>query len=138
MDTERTIIMENVANFPISLVDTQKRMYSLDGESRIRISKSSLQDILDYRPSKIIFDEGNIKVSNISKEDLYNMGLTEDEINLYLKEEKQPTIVVKENLEDKEEKVIEVEKPAVKKTTTSTKKAPAKKPSTKKNIAKGK
>lgn len=143
MNTERTITIENIADFPISLFDTQKRIYPLDEKSKIRISEVSLQDILDYRPSKIIFDEGHIKLSNISKEKLLNMGLTEDEVKLYLKEEIKSIAKKekKENLKEEIKKEIKEEVKAevkeelkeVKKTTPV--KAAAKKSSTKKHTA---
>ena len=80
MNTERTVVLENVAKQPVGLKDTQGRTYRLGVDGKIRISEVSLQDILDYPASKIIFNEGMVKVSNISAEALYKMGLTEDEI----------------------------------------------------------
>ena len=141
MDTERTIILENVVDFPIGLFDTQKRIYRLSSNSKIRISYTSLQDILDYRPSKFIFDEGNVKVSNITREQLYNIGLTEEEINLYLKDEKEyKEEEVKKDLKEEikeeiKEEVKEEVKKEIKKTNSSAKKTVAKKSSTKKSTA---
>ena len=106
MNTERTIVLENITDHTIGLLDTQNRKYILSKGAKTRISLVSLQDILDFPGSRIIFREGLAQVSNVTAEELFNMGLTEDEINQFLDEPKKPTIVVKENLEDKAEKVI--------------------------------
>ena len=104
MNTERTVILENVTTGTIGLADTQGHMYRIAKDGKVRISAVILQDIFDHPGSKIIFREGMAKISNITREELYNMGLTEDEINFYLKEEAKP--VVKEEIE----KPIEEEK----------------------------
>ena len=139
MNTERTVVIENIGDAYVSLRDTQKRTYLLKAGAKMRISSSSLQDILDSIGSKRIFDKGNIKIGNITREELYNMGLNENEIDLYLIDEIKPAVVevVQEEVEEtteeeveeavEEEVVIEepviVEKPAVKKTAKkSTKK----------------
>ena len=143
MNTERTVVIENIGDAYVSLRDTQKRTYLLKAGAKMRISASSLQDILDSIGSKRIFDKGNIKIGNITREELYNMGLNENEIDLYLIDEIKPAVVevvqeevaeepeetIEEEVEEavEEEFVIEepviVEKPAVKKTAKkSTKK----------------
>ena len=81
MNLERTIILENVGEQPVGLKDTQNRIYRLGLNGKVRISQASLQDILDYPASKIIFNEGLVKVRNVSMDVLYGMGLTEEEIN---------------------------------------------------------
>ena len=134
---DRTVVIENVGDCSVGLSDTQRRKYNLQKGAKMRISAISLQDILDHPGSRTIFREGMIKVSNISRDELYAMGLSEEEIDSYLLEEKRPTIVVKEDLEQKEEVIIPVEKPEVKeeivvKPKTTTKKAPAKKSTSKK------
>ncbi len=134
---DRTVVIENVGDCSIGLSDTQRRKYNLQKGAKMRISAISLQDILDHPGSRTIFKEGMVKVSNISRDELYAMGLSEEEIDSYLLEEKRPTIVVKEDLEQKEEVIIPVEKPEVKeevvvKPKTTTKKAPAKKSTSKK------
>lgn len=134
---DRTVVIENVGDCSIGLSDTQRRKYNLQKGAKMRISAISLQDILDHPGSRTIFREGMVKVSNISRDELYAMGLSEEEIDSYLLEEKRPTIVVKEDLEQKEEVIIPVEKPEVKeevvvKPKTTTKKAPAKKSTSKK------
>ena len=118
MNNDRTIVLENVSSQDVGLKDTQGRTYRLATGVRMRISKASLQDILDYPASKIIFAEGLVKISNIDEESLYNMGLNEDEINDFVKE-LQSTVVITKNLEEEKEEII----PIAKKTTTSTKKA---------------
>lgn len=135
---DRTVVIENVGDCSIGLSDTQRRKYNLQKGAKMRISAISLQDILDHPGSRTIFKEGMVKVSNISRDDLYAMGLSEEEIDSYLLEEKRPTIVVKEDLEQEKEVIIPVEKPEVKeevvvKPKTTTKKAPAKKSTSKKN-----
>ena len=134
---DRTVVIENVGDCSIGLSDTQRRKYNLQKGAKMRISAISLQDILDHPGSRTIFREGMVKVSNISRDELYAMGLSEEEIDSYLLEEKRPTIVVKEDLEQKEEVIIPVEKPEVKeevvvKSKTTTKKVPAKKSTSKK------
>ena len=134
---DRTVVIENVGDCSVGLSDTQRRKYNLQKGAKMRISAISLQDILDHPGSRTIFKEGMVKVSNISRDELYAMGLSEEEIDSYLLEEKRPTIVVKEDLEQKEEVIIPVEKPEVKeevvvKPKTTTKKAPAKKSTSKK------
>ena len=134
---DRTVVIENVGDCSVGLSDTQRRKYNLQKGAKMRISAISLQDILDHPGSRTIFREGMVKVSNISRDELYAMGLSEEEIDSYLLEEKRPTIVVKEDLEQEEEVIIPVEKPEVKeevvvKPKTTTKKAPAKKSTSKK------
>lgn len=134
---DRTVVIENVGDCSVGLSDTQRRKYNLQKGAKMRISAISLQDILDHPGSRTIFKEGMVKVSNISRDELYAMGLSEEEIDSYLLEEKRPTIVVKEDLEQEEEVIIPVEKPEVKeevvvKPKTTTKKAPAKKSTSKK------
>lgn len=134
---DRTVVIENVGDCSVGLSDTQRRKYNLQKGAKMRISAISLQDILDHPGSRTIFREGMVKVSNISRDELYAMGLSEEEIDSYLLEEKRPTIVVKEDLEQKEEVIIPVEKPEVKeevvvKPKTTTKKTPAKKSTSKK------
>ena len=138
---DRTVVIENVGDCNIGLSDTQGRKYNLQKGAKMRISAISLQDILDHPGSRIIFKEGMVQVSNISREELYNMGLTEAEIDKYLKEELKPTIIVKEELEQEEEIIIPVAKIEEKEEeivfakpkTTTTKKPAAKKNTTKKS-----
>ena len=129
MNNERTIVLENVSSQAIGLKDTQTRTYRLAPGAKIRISRISLQDILDYPASKIIFAEGLVKISNIDAESLYNMGLTEDEINSFT-QELIAAVVVSKDLDEETEEVKEIVKP--KKTTSTTKKTTAKKSTTKK------
>ena len=114
MDNERTVVLENVSGQPVGLKDTQNRTYRFGVGGRIRISEISLQDILDYPASKIIFNEGMIKVSNISANTLYKMGLTEKEIKLYLGDEYN-AVVIAEEITDKpeEEEIIKIEEPTI-------------------------
>ena len=103
MNNERTIVLENVSSQAVGLKDTQTRTYRLAPGARIRISRISLQDILDYPASKIIFAEGLVKISNIDAESLYNMGLTEDEINSFTKELIAAVVISKDLDEENEE-----------------------------------
>lgn len=138
MNTERTVVLENVGDCPIGLADTQRRMYRLAKGAKMRISAVTLQDILDHPGSRSIFNEGMAKVSNITAEELYQMGLTEKEIKKYLIASNQPTIVITETIEeeDEEEEIITIEEPkeekpvAVKKATPN--KTTAKKTTSKK------
>lgn len=111
MNNDRTIILENVAGCPIGLKDTQGRRYQLGKDAKIRISSVSLQDILDYPASKTFFNEGKVKVRNIAADALFNMGLTEEEIALFVVGEA-PAVVITPVIEEipyeevKEEEVI--------------------------------
>lgn len=143
MNNDRTIVIENVSNQSVGLKDTQNRTYRLGVNAKIRISQVSLQDILDYPASRVIFAEGLVKVSNVTAEVLYNMGLTEAEIKKYSVEalELAPAYdevedkeeETKEEVEEKEE--VKKEAPKAKKTTT-TRKSTAKKTTTKKSTTK--
>lgn len=142
MNNDRIIIIENVANQPVGLKDTQGRIYRLGTGAKIRISAISLQDIFDYPASKIIFGKGLVKVRNISADALYNMGLTEEEIEKFSLDAFDAVVVTKKIEEpEEEEEVIEIKeeepveekpvaKPVAKKTTA--KKPAAKKTTTKK------
>lgn len=140
MNTERTIILENVGDQPVGLKDTLQRTYRLGVGAKIRISEVSLQDILDYPASKVIFAEGLVKVKNVSAKTLYNMGLTEKEIAKFAElSEEEKVIVISEKPYDEvveEEEIIPVEKPVAKPATatkTTAKKSTAKKSTTKKS-----
>ena len=136
MDNERTVVLENVSGQPVGLKDTQNRTYRFGVGGRIRISEVSLQDILDYPASKIIFNEGMIKVSNISANTLYKMGLTEKEIKLYLGDEYNAVVIAEEITEEpKEEEIIKIEEPVIEEkeeVEAPAVEAPAKKPAVKK------
>jgi hypothetical protein len=87
-------------------------MYRLAKNAQMRISSSTLLDILDYPGSRVIFNLGYIQVGNITPDELYNMGLTEEEIEQFLDQESVPTIVITEDLEaEEDEEVIIVEEP---------------------------
>lgn len=136
---ERTIVLENTGDQPVGLKDTQNRVYRLGLGGKVRISQTSLQDILDYPASKVIFEEELVKVRNVSMDTLFNMGLTEDEIRKYSLDD-YSAIVIAETIEEEpveeivEETIIPVEKPAEKPATkpAAKKTTTAKKPTTKK------
>lgn len=132
MNNERTVILENKGESPIGLKDTQGRTYNLAIGAKMRISEASLQDILDYPASRVLFDEDKAKVSNITRDKLFSMGLTEDEIDLYLLEEAKPVVVIKEEIEDEAEEIIEIPVPEVKEEVKPVKKAAPKTNTTKK------
>ena len=135
MNTERTIVLENITDHTIGLLDTQNRKYILSKGAKTRISLVSLQDILDYPASRIFFEEDKVSVSNVKQDDLLKMGLSEEETIRFSLDDY--TVVITEDLEeDKEiivaeepEKIVEVAAP---KKTTTTKKSTAKKTSNKK------
>ena len=137
MNNERTVVLENVSGQPVGLKDTQNRTYRFGVGGRIRISEMSLQDILDYPASKIIFKEGMIRIDNISANRLYEMGLTEAEIKKFLGDNYSAIVIAEEITEEpEEEEIIEIEEPKVEgkkeKVEAPTVKAPAKKPAAKK------
>ena len=113
MNNERTIVLENVSTSTIGLADTQGRMYRVGKGGKVRISPVILQDIFDHPGSKIIFKEGMAKVSNISRNELFGMGLTESEVNLFIKdevtEEPKEEIIEESTKEDIEEETTEEE-----------------------------
>lgn len=113
MNNERTIVLENVSTSTIGLADTQGRMYRVGKGGKVRISPVILQDIFDHPGSKIIFKEGMAKVSNISRNELFGMGLTESEVDLFIKdeltEEPKEEIIEKSTKEDTEEEIAEEE-----------------------------
>ena len=144
MNTERTVVIENVSDILISLGDTQNRKYLLKGGAKMRISAASLQDILDAPASKNVFDREYVKIGNISTNELYAMGLNEDEINKYLLEDSKPAVVITPAIEEEPVEIIEIEEPVVENeedTVIEEKpvvKKPAAKKTTKKNTNKGK
>ena len=109
MNNERTMGLENVSTSTIGLADTQGRMYRLGKGGKVRISPVILQDIFDHPGSKIIFKEGMAKVSNVTRNELLGMGLTEAEVKSFIKDElvEEPKEEVVE--EPVEEEVIEEE-----------------------------
>ena len=137
MNNERTVVLENVSGQPVGLKDTQNRTYRFGVGGRIRISEMSLQDILDYPATKIIFNEGMNRIDNISANRLYEMGLTEAEIKKFLGDNYSAVVIAEEITEEpEEEEIIEIEEPKVEekkeKVEAPTVKAPAKKPAAKK------
>ena len=113
MNTERTVVIENVGSGIVSLCDTQGRRYLLKPTGKMRISAVSLQDILDRPGNKEMFDCGDVVIGNITREELYAMGLNEDEIDLYLVDEAKPTVVITPAIEEEPVAVIEIEDPVV-------------------------
>lgn len=113
MNNERTIVLENVSTSTIGLADTQGRMYRVGKGGKVRISPVILQDIFDHPGSKIIFKEGMAKVSNVTRNELLGMGLTEAEAKLFIKDEliEEPKEeVIEEPIEESvQEEVIEEE-----------------------------
>ena len=143
MNNERTVVLENVSGQPVGLKDTQNRTYRFGVGESIRSSEMSLQDILDYPASKIIFNEGMIRIDNISANRLYEMGLTEAEIKKFLGDNYSAVVIAEEITEEpEEEEIIEIEEPKVEekkeKVEAPTVKAPAKKPAAKKKSTTGK
>ena len=122
MNNERTVVLENVSDQPVGLKDTQNRTYRFGVGGKVRISEISLQDILDYPASRIIFNEGMIAISNITADKLYEMGLTEKEIKKYLGDNYTEEVAEEEPEVEEEEPEIKKEKetpaPATKKATT--------------------
>lgn len=108
MNNERTIVLENVSTSTIGLADTQGRMYRVGKGGKVRISPVILQDIFDHPGSKIIFKEGMAKVSNVTRNELLGMGLTEAEVKSFIKDElvEEPK---EEVVEEPVEEVIEEE-----------------------------
>ena len=113
MDNERTVVLENISGQPVGLKDTQSRTYRFGVGGKIRISRVSLQDILDYPASKIIFNEGMIKISNIGIKELYDMGLTEAEIKKYLGDEYKEALKIEEAAKEPEPEIIPEPEPIV-------------------------
>ncbi len=144
MNNDRIITLENRSDYIIGLKDTQGRTYILHKGGKQRISSISLQDILDYPASKKIFLEGDVKVDNVSADELFRMGLTEKEIrfiapNAVIEEPEEEEIIEEEiTEEEKEEEPIEeeIEEEVVEEKEEVVKKAPTKKAATKKSTSK--
>ena len=147
MNNDRIITLENRSDYILGLKDTQGRTYILHRGGKQRISAVSLQDILDYPASKNIFLEGDAMVDNVSADELFRMGLTEEEIRRIapnatieeLEEEIIEEVSVVEESEDTEEATEEeVEEKVVEevKEEKVVKAAPAKKPAAKKSSSK--
>ena len=140
MNNDRIITLENRSDYIIGLKDTQGRTYILHKGGKQRISSISLQDILDYPASKKIFLEGDVKVDNVSADELFRMGLTEKEIrfiapNAVIEEPEEEEIIEEEPIEEEiEEEVVEEKEEVVKKAPT--KKAATKKSTSKKSTSK--
>jgi len=147
MNNDRIITLENRSDYVLGLKDTQGRTYILHRGGKQRISAISLQDILDYPASKNIFLEGDAMVDNVSAEELFKMGLTEQEIRRIapnatieeLEEEIIEEVPVEEDEEEEnkeeekeEDKVVEEEV----KEEKVVKATPAKKPAAKKASSK--
>ena len=131
MNTERTVIIENISDIPVSLLDTQNRRYLLKSGGKMRISAVTLQDILDMIGNRPMFNRGRVCIKNITREELYNMGLTEEEIDKYLVEsepfnkpiiEKNEEVVEEEKEEKEENNSVKTKKASNKKSTSTTKK----------------
>lgn len=138
MNNDRIITLENRSDYIIGLKDTQGRTYILHKGGKQRISSISLQDILDYPASKKIFLEGDVKVDNVSADELFKMGLTEKEIrfiapNAVIEEPEEEEIIEEEKEEPVEE---EIKEEVVEEKEEVVKKAPAKKAATKKSTSK--
>lgn len=103
MNNDRIITLENRSDYVLGLKDTQGRTYILHRGGKQRISAISLQDILDYPASKNIFLEGDAIVDNVSADELFRMGLTEQEIK---------RIAPNATIEEIEEEIIDEEIPA--------------------------
>ena len=103
MNNDRIITLENRSDYVLGLKDTQGRTYILHRGGKQRISAVSLQDILDYPASKNIFLDGDAIVDNVSAEELFRMGLTEQEIR---------RIAPNATIEELEEEIIDEEIPA--------------------------
>lgn len=147
MNNDRIITLENRSDYILGLKDTQGRTYILHRGGKQRISAVSLQDILDYPASKNIFLEGDAMVDNVSADELFRMGLTEEEIrriapNATIEELEEEIIeevpVVEESEENEEATEEEVEEKVVEevKEEKVVKAAPAKKPAAKKSSSK--
>lgn len=144
MNNDRIITLENRSDYIIGLKDTQGRTYILHKGGKQRISSISLQDILDYPASKKIFLEGDVKVDNVSADELFRMGLTEKEIrfiapNAVIEEPEEEEIIEEETIEEEiEEEPIEeeIEEEVVEEKEEVVKKAPTKKAATKKSTSK--
>lgn len=143
MNNDRIITLENRSDYIIGLKDTQGRTYILHKGGKQRISSISLQDILDYPASKKIFLEGDVKVDNVSADELFKMGLTEKEIrfiapNAVIEEPEEEEIIEEEIIEEEKEEPVEeeIKEEVVEEKEEVVKKAPTKKAATKKSTSK--
>lgn len=149
MNNDRTVVITNIGDCPIGLADTQSRMYRLAKNAKMRISRITLQDILDHPGSRRIFNQGRVMIGNITADELFDMGLNDSEIELFLDKKTIPTpvVVIAEEIEEEEEEIVEEpvkevkeeikkEVKEVKTTANNTKKPNAKKAPAKKTSKK--
>jgi hypothetical protein len=109
---ERTVIITNTSEQTIGFADLHERKYIIKPGSRIRISKTILQDLLDGPGNKIIFMEGMATIEGVSETFLYSAGLTEEEIKKlmgYPVEEEITIVAEEETVEVVEEEVAKEE-----------------------------
>lgn len=105
MNDNRGVILYNISNSGVSLIDVNKRTYSIDMGGRLRISENSLLDILDHEASKKLILKNYIKVEGATEEMLVKTGLSYDEIDFLLARD---DVAKAEVVEVKEEEAEEV------------------------------
>jgi hypothetical protein len=110
MNDNRGVILYNISNSGVSLIDVNKRIYSIEMGGRLRISENSLLDILDHEASRKLILKSYIKVEGATEEVLVKTGLSYDEIDFLLdkevkKEEPKAVELAVEEVELKEEAV---------------------------------
>lgn len=104
MDTNRKeVVLINTGKCGISLCDVNDRFFTISLGSRLRVSESSLRDIIDYAPSRELLLGGYVKMEGATREMFEDCGLTDNEITILVgeKEVKEP-----ENIEEENEEIV--------------------------------
>lgn len=106
MNEVKEIKIINVGKSGISLFDVNGRVFRIPVNGRLRVSKESVLDIIDYIPSRTLLLEKLVTVEGVDREMLIDSGLTEKELDILVgkvvqaKSKKAETIKVEDNAEE--------------------------------------
>lgn len=106
MNEVKEIKIINVGKSGISLFDVNGRVFRIPVNGRLRISKESVLDIIDYIPSRKLLLEKLVTIEGIDRDMLIDSGLTEKELDILVgkvvqvKSKKAETIKVEDNAEE--------------------------------------
>ena len=89
MNEVKEIRIINVGKSGISLFDINGRVFRVPVNGRLRVSKESVLDIIDYLPSRKLLLEKLVTVEGIDREMLLDSGLTDKELDILVGKEVQ-------------------------------------------------
>lgn len=84
METKRDILLINSGDCGVSLADSSEKFYTIKEGSRIRVSENTLREIVDYTPSRDLLLQGYITIEGATYDTFYDCGLTDDEIDILI------------------------------------------------------